>query len=256
MRQIAGSATVKSGRVKHSQHENPASGHIAWMLTNCMCLQTLLQSNRQHAYGWQPQDDVCNSVTYRWRHQSAAATRVSYMVPVRYDPHRPSIRHSRSLTPSNAPTTHIISTRLPLASDTGTTTLQAPAQIHLPGPIHTLTSPMESKPSSWFSSSSMVRWISRSPPLWASYRFVPMASISSSATRTEGQHVSQHATHMRLRMKQSEAAPSCTYGLQMAVVFVVHRYSLTPAYSHTPRQTHIHMHTLQLFSCMHSLPNQ
>ena len=42
-----------------------------------------------------------------------------------------------------------------------------------------LTSPMESKPSSWLSSSSMVRWISRSPPLCASYRFVPIASISS-----------------------------------------------------------------------------
>jgi hypothetical protein len=45
----------------------------------------------------------------------------------------------------------------------------------------TLTSPMESKPSSWLSSSSMVRWISRSPPLVASYRFVPIASISSAA---------------------------------------------------------------------------
>ena len=37
----------------------------------------------------------------------------------------------------------------------------------MPGP--TLTSPLESKPSSWFSSSSMVRWISLSPPEWLSY---------------------------------------------------------------------------------------
>ena len=54
-----------------------------------------------------------------------------------------------------------------------------------------LTSPMESKPSSWLSSSSMVRWISRSPPLCASYRFVPIASISSAAGCT--QHVSASA---------------------------------------------------------------
>lgn len=33
----------------------------------------------------------------------------------------------------------------------------------------TLTSPLESKPSSWFSSSNIVLWISRSPPEWASY---------------------------------------------------------------------------------------
>mmetsp|Transcript_67927 Transcript_67927/g.162622 ORF Transcript_67927/g.162622 Transcript_67927/m.162622 type:complete len:202 (-) Transcript_67927:569-1174(-) len=46
----------------------------------------------------------------------------------------------------------------------------------------TLTSPRESKPSSWFSSSSIVRWISRSPPEVESYRLVPTASISSMNT--------------------------------------------------------------------------
>lgn len=49
----------------------------------------------------------------------------------------------------------------------------------------TLTSVIASKPSSWLSSSSMVRWISRSPPLCASYRLVPTASISS-AQQAEG----------------------------------------------------------------------
>mmetsp|Transcript_70715 Transcript_70715/g.153572 ORF Transcript_70715/g.153572 Transcript_70715/m.153572 type:complete len:208 (+) Transcript_70715:112-735(+) len=43
----------------------------------------------------------------------------------------------------------------------------------------TLTSPRSSNPSSWFSSSSMVRWISFSPPLVVSYLFVATASISS-----------------------------------------------------------------------------
>lgn len=33
----------------------------------------------------------------------------------------------------------------------------------------TLTSPLESNPSNWFSNSNMVLWISRSPPEWASY---------------------------------------------------------------------------------------
>jgi hypothetical protein len=46
----------------------------------------------------------------------------------------------------------------------------------------TLTSPRSSKPSSWLRSSNMVRWISRSPPEVDSYRFVPMASISSMKT--------------------------------------------------------------------------
>ena len=46
----------------------------------------------------------------------------------------------------------------------------------------TLTSPIASKPSIWLSSSSMVRWISRSPPDWESYRFVPIASTSSMNT--------------------------------------------------------------------------
>ncbi|EPE08567.1 cell division control protein 48 [Ophiostoma piceae UAMH 11346] len=46
----------------------------------------------------------------------------------------------------------------------------------------TLTSPRSSKPSSWFRSSSIVRWTSRSPPDVESYRFVPMASISSMKT--------------------------------------------------------------------------
>mmetsp|Transcript_56315 Transcript_56315/g.131985 ORF Transcript_56315/g.131985 Transcript_56315/m.131985 type:complete len:209 (+) Transcript_56315:156-782(+) len=43
----------------------------------------------------------------------------------------------------------------------------------------TLTSPRSSKPSSWLSNSSIVRWISFSPPLVVSYRFVATASISS-----------------------------------------------------------------------------
>mmetsp|Transcript_850 Transcript_850/g.1490 ORF Transcript_850/g.1490 Transcript_850/m.1490 type:complete len:281 (-) Transcript_850:469-1311(-) len=46
----------------------------------------------------------------------------------------------------------------------------------------TLTSPRESKPSSWLRSSSIVRWISRSPPEVASYLLVPTASISSMKT--------------------------------------------------------------------------
>mmetsp|Transcript_28891 Transcript_28891/g.85982 ORF Transcript_28891/g.85982 Transcript_28891/m.85982 type:complete len:264 (-) Transcript_28891:458-1249(-) len=46
----------------------------------------------------------------------------------------------------------------------------------------TLTSTCASKPSSWLSSSSMVRWISRSPPEVESYRLVPTASISSMKT--------------------------------------------------------------------------
>mmetsp|Transcript_9168 Transcript_9168/g.18489 ORF Transcript_9168/g.18489 Transcript_9168/m.18489 type:complete len:252 (-) Transcript_9168:715-1470(-) len=46
----------------------------------------------------------------------------------------------------------------------------------------TFTSVRASKPSSWLSSSSIVRWISRSPPLCESYRFVPTASISSMKT--------------------------------------------------------------------------
>ena len=57
----------------------------------------------------------------------------------------------------------------------------------LASPALTLTSPMESKPSSWLSSSSMVRWISRSPPLCASYRFVPIASISSARSGNSSQ---------------------------------------------------------------------
>mmetsp|Transcript_24087 Transcript_24087/g.82157 ORF Transcript_24087/g.82157 Transcript_24087/m.82157 type:complete len:229 (-) Transcript_24087:774-1460(-) len=46
----------------------------------------------------------------------------------------------------------------------------------------TFTSPLASKPSIWLRSSSMVRWISRSPPDVESYRFVPTASISSMNT--------------------------------------------------------------------------
>mmetsp|Transcript_18442 Transcript_18442/g.34558 ORF Transcript_18442/g.34558 Transcript_18442/m.34558 type:complete len:225 (+) Transcript_18442:268-942(+) len=43
----------------------------------------------------------------------------------------------------------------------------------------TFTSPRSSNPSSWFSNSNIVRWISFSPPLVVSYRFVATASISS-----------------------------------------------------------------------------
>lgn len=43
----------------------------------------------------------------------------------------------------------------------------------------TLTSPLEVNPSSWVKSSSMVLWISFSPPELELYRFVPTASISS-----------------------------------------------------------------------------
>mmetsp|Transcript_31390 Transcript_31390/g.73440 ORF Transcript_31390/g.73440 Transcript_31390/m.73440 type:complete len:217 (-) Transcript_31390:602-1252(-) len=46
----------------------------------------------------------------------------------------------------------------------------------------TLTSPRESKPSSWLRSSSIVRWISLSPPEVESYLLVPTASISSMKT--------------------------------------------------------------------------
>ena len=46
----------------------------------------------------------------------------------------------------------------------------------------TLTSVRASKPSSWLSSSSIVRWISFSPPEVESYRLVPTASISSIKT--------------------------------------------------------------------------
>mmetsp|Transcript_52679 Transcript_52679/g.87534 ORF Transcript_52679/g.87534 Transcript_52679/m.87534 type:complete len:229 (+) Transcript_52679:107-793(+) len=48
--------------------------------------------------------------------------------------------------------------------------------------INTFTSPLASNPSSWFSSSNIVLWISLSPPELASYRLVPMASISSMKT--------------------------------------------------------------------------
>ncbi|KAH3659035.1 hypothetical protein OGATHE_006761 [Ogataea polymorpha] len=43
----------------------------------------------------------------------------------------------------------------------------------------TLTSPRSSNPSSWFSSSSIVRWTSLSPPDEDSYLLEPIASISS-----------------------------------------------------------------------------
>mmetsp|Transcript_41059 Transcript_41059/g.47243 ORF Transcript_41059/g.47243 Transcript_41059/m.47243 type:complete len:210 (-) Transcript_41059:705-1334(-) len=46
----------------------------------------------------------------------------------------------------------------------------------------TLTSDLVSNPSSWLSSSSMVLWISFSPPEFESYLFVPTASISSMNT--------------------------------------------------------------------------
>mmetsp|Transcript_27859 Transcript_27859/g.65405 ORF Transcript_27859/g.65405 Transcript_27859/m.65405 type:complete len:242 (-) Transcript_27859:822-1547(-) len=46
----------------------------------------------------------------------------------------------------------------------------------------TLTSPRSSNPSSWLSSSSMVRWISLVPPEEESYRLDPTASISSMKT--------------------------------------------------------------------------
>jgi len=49
--------------------------------------------------------------------------------------------------------------------------------------IFTLTSPRESNPSNWFKSSNMVRWISRSPPEFDSYRLVPIASISSATKK-------------------------------------------------------------------------
>eukprot|EP01139_Manchomonas_bermudensis_P010887 Amastigsp_a341449_100.p4 type:complete len:171 gc:universal Amastigsp_a341449_100:87-599(+) len=53
----------------------------------------------------------------------------------------------------------------------------------------TLTSERSSKPSSWLSSSSMVRWISFSPPDVELYRFEPTASISSMNT-IDGAHSS------------------------------------------------------------------
>ncbi|KAH3680856.1 hypothetical protein WICPIJ_008069 [Wickerhamomyces pijperi] len=48
--------------------------------------------------------------------------------------------------------------------------------------IMTLISPLSSKPSNWFNSSNMVRWISFSPEELESYLFVPTASISSMKT--------------------------------------------------------------------------
>jgi len=48
--------------------------------------------------------------------------------------------------------------------------------------ITTFTSPELSNPSNWFSNSNIVLWISRSPPEFESYRFVPTASISSIKT--------------------------------------------------------------------------
>ncbi len=45
--------------------------------------------------------------------------------------------------------------------------------------IMTFTYAWVSKPSNWFNSSSMVRWIYFSPPEFESYLFVPIASISS-----------------------------------------------------------------------------
>jgi hypothetical protein len=55
----------------------------------------------------------------------------------------------------------------------------------------TLTFPRESKPSSWFSSSNLILWISHYPPEWASYLFVPTTSISSMKT-IEGKKFISH----------------------------------------------------------------
>ena len=47
----------------------------------------------------------------------------------------------------------------------------------------TLTSPLESKPSSWLSSSSIVLWISRSPPEFDSYLHITASSFKTPTER-------------------------------------------------------------------------